>query len=66
MNILRPTKTAEKIGTHVRTLWRYARDPSMNFPPPIRIGPGVTGFDEEAVNKWLEARAALRDGPKAA
>lgn len=67
MQILRTSAVAAKCGVHPRTVWRWSRDPVLNFPRAIHVGPGVTGFDAEAVDQWLADRATMRDpAPEAA
>ena len=62
MQILRPKVTAEKCGVTPITIHRWSSDPAyahMGFPKKIFLGKNSVGFSEEAVDAFLEARAAL-------
>ncbi|MFM9921897.1 hypothetical protein VLK31_02800 [Variovorax sp. H27-G14] len=41
------------------TIWRWAADPNSDFPKPIRITDGLTVWDRESVEAFIEKRAAL-------
>ena len=58
MKIIRDARVAEKIGAKSRaTAWRKAKsDP--DFPKPIKISGGITGWIEAEVDAYLERRVA--------
>lgn len=39
------------------TIERWRRDPALNFPQPIKIGPKASRFDSAAVAMWVLRRA---------
>lgn len=43
----------------------YAFIRSKEFPPPIKIGPRASAWDDAEVDAWLAGRKALRDAPQA-
>ena len=55
MRCLRAKNGARKIDTSVSTWWRYSQtDPT--FPRPFQIGKNTTVWDEDEVDKWIEAK----------
>lgn len=45
-------RVAEIYGVSVATIWRWAKtDP--NFPQPIKISPGVTGWSAQAIEAHI-------------
>ena len=42
------------------TIWRWVKNGS--FPPPFKLGEGVTCWDAAAVNKFVEQRAGGHHG----
>jgi prophage regulatory protein len=64
MKIIRDARTAEKIGAKSRaTPWRLAKsDP--DFPKPIKVSGGITGWVESEVDAWLERRVAAARGKR--
>ncbi|MGM0583388.1 MAG: helix-turn-helix transcriptional regulator [Pseudomonadota bacterium] len=57
VRVLRWGKVAEKIGTHVSTVRRWASDDPkyahLGFPKPIELGDGSGGFIESEIDDWL-------------
>jgi hypothetical protein len=47
----------ERYSVHPTTLWRWDRDPTLGFPPPIRIN-NRKYRDVEALDAWDRIRAA--------
>lgn len=39
------------------TVWRWAADPSLNFPAPFKLGPNCTVFDLDQVEAFIAKRA---------
>lgn len=60
MKVLRVKSVAALMDVTPRSVWRYARDPKMEFPQPIPVGPGVTAFSADEIDEWLKERAAKR------
>lgn len=58
MKILRDVRVAEKIGCKSRaTVWRKAKaDP--DFPQPVSISSGITGWVESEVDAYIERKIA--------
>lgn len=65
MKIIRDVRVAEKIGAKSRTtVWRKAKS-APDFPQPVSISPGITGWIEAEVDAYIarkvaEARAKKR------
>lgn len=38
------------------TLWRWMRDPKLNFPQPIQTGPNSRVWREDELEAWIAAR----------
>jgi prophage regulatory protein len=55
---LRIWQVVEKVGLSKATIWRLSA--SGNFPKPIKISRGCTGWLEHEIDELLEARAAAR------
>jgi hypothetical protein len=49
----------ERYGVSAMTLWRWDRDPELNFPKPIRIR-GRKYRDADELDGFDACRAALR------
>jgi predicted DNA-binding transcriptional regulator AlpA len=49
-------QVCKRYGVSAMTLWRWDRNPEMNFPGPIRIN-GRKYRDEDALEAWDRARA---------
>ena len=60
MRVLRPKKTAERVG--YTNQWLRQLEARGEFPRRIRLGPNSVGHLEHEVDAWLEARARERDG----
>lgn len=48
---LRITDTAKKVGVANSTIWLWARQ--GRFPKPVKIGPRVTGWRTDDIERWL-------------
>lgn len=51
--ILRPRQVADKLGVSIATIWRWTKYRS-DFPKPFHIGPRATGFEESAIEAFIE------------
>jgi predicted DNA-binding transcriptional regulator AlpA len=51
------TKVRDRYGVSDMTLWRWLRDPKLNFPKPITIN-GRRYWREDSLSAWEDARAA--------
>jgi predicted DNA-binding transcriptional regulator AlpA len=50
------TKTLCKyLGVSAMTIWRWRRDPALNFPKPTEIN-GISYTDLDAVDEWMKQR----------
>ncbi len=56
--LLRPRECARVLGISTTSLWRWSRDPAMDFPTAIRLGKNSVAFDEFEVRVWLATRRA--------
>jgi prophage regulatory protein len=57
--IIRTKQVLEKLPWSRTTLWRRVRDGS--FPPPIRLGPNLNGWLEQAVDDKIDELVAEAD-----
>lgn len=58
MKIIRDKRVAEKIGAASRaTVWRKAKADS-DFPQPVSISPGITGWVESEVDAYIARKVA--------
>lgn len=57
MKIIRPRQAAEKCGIGIPTLWNWVRN-KQDFPRPVRLSGGVSGFVEEEIDSYLERKVA--------
>lgn len=55
---LRCSVVAVKLGVSEATIWRWVS--LGQFPKPLALSPGVSGWLESEINSWLEAKAAAR------
>lgn len=54
--IIRSKALREKLGgVATATVWRWER--AGRFPKRLQLGPNTVGWDEDAVDAWLEARS---------
>ena len=51
---LRPKMVADILGISKATLYRLIH--GGVFPPPVRLGPGITGWRKLDVEVWLAGR----------
>lgn len=55
MNIIRPNRTANKIGASLPTLWRRVKD-DPDFPQPVKMSSAITGFVESEIDAYIERK----------
>lgn len=55
--LIHQTPLAAMLGVHPKTLDRWSKDPSVKFPPPIKIN-GRKYRALKKVRAWMAARAA--------
>lgn len=60
MNIITSKEAARIAGVSRVTMWRLRKE--GDFPKPVRRGTAATGYIQDEINAWVEARAAERDG----
>jgi prophage regulatory protein len=53
--ILRVQRVAERLGVSTPTVWRWSR--AGILPAPIHVGPRVTGWSAEAIDRFVAKRA---------
>ncbi len=58
-------RTARKVRSQLGdisdvSLWRWIRNPDLNFPKPTKIS-GRLYFRADEIDTWIEDRAASRD-----
>ena len=56
---------AKRYGVHATTIWRWDRDPDLNFPKPIRIR-GRKYRSAAALDEFDSRHAEARDSTKEA
>lgn len=61
LTILRPKQAARHVGIAPSTLYRWANDPTMQFPQSVRLGANSSGWLQHELDAWLAARVAERD-----
>lgn len=52
---LRVADAAVRLGVSIPTIWRYARL-NPEFPKPIKISAGVTVFDADELDAFVDSR----------
>lgn len=58
MKILRDVRVAEKIGCKSRaTVWRKAKA-EPDFPQPVSISAGITGWIEDEIDAYIRRKVA--------
>jgi predicted DNA-binding transcriptional regulator AlpA len=56
---IRNGQLAEYLGVSAMTIWRWQRDPKLDFPQPSVVnGNCFTSLDE--VDRWMRARVVSR------
>jgi predicted DNA-binding transcriptional regulator AlpA len=61
--VLRKRDVSKLLGVSETSLWRWQRDPSLQFPKPIQLGVSRVGWLEADIYSWLEARrSATKEG----
>ena len=53
---IRVKQLKEDYGIDRVTAWRWAGDPSKNFPRPVRLSSGVSVYEVAEVDAWFAAR----------
>jgi len=57
--ILRVKTVCGRVGdVNPSTIWRWEQDPKIAFPKRIKIGPNVSGWVEDEVDRWIAQRSA--------
>jgi predicted DNA-binding transcriptional regulator AlpA len=54
---------AKYLGTTTMTVWRWRRNPAVNFPQASVIN-GIEYTDLQEVDEWMRARVVNRHGLK--
>lgn len=57
MKILRDKQVADVIGQSRATVWRRSKL-EADFPKPVKVSRGVTGWVEQEVQAWLTKRVS--------
>jgi predicted DNA-binding transcriptional regulator AlpA len=60
---VRNGKLAQYVGVSNMTIWRWKRDPELNFPAASEIN-GIEFNDLDAVDAWMRERLVERHGGK--
>lgn len=55
-NYVRAKQAAAHLKINPSTLWDWAKK-RPDFPKPVKAGPGVTLFDLNAIDAWLQSCA---------
>lgn len=50
-----------RLGVSRSTVERLRRNPTAQFPKPIKIGPNSVRYDSAELDQWLDARRAGGD-----
>ncbi len=58
MRLLHYREVVARTGLSRTTIWRLVR--AGDFPRPVRISPGRTGFLEDEVSDWIETKRTAR------
>lgn len=53
---IRPKQLKEDYGINRVTAWRWGNDETSGFPKAIRLSPGVSVYDADAIDAWFEER----------
>jgi prophage regulatory protein len=61
MHISRPRQAADKLGIGLSTLW-YKIKTDPEFPKPLKLSEGVTGFVDSELDAYIESRVAISRG----
>lgn len=43
-----------KLPISLATLWRWSKDPTSNFPKPIKLNKGTTVWDATEIDQFIE------------
>lgn len=55
VRILRVKEVANRVGGSVSLVWKLAAE-DPDFPKPVRVTPGITGFVEDEVDAFITAK----------
>ncbi|MCO5106648.1 MAG: AlpA family phage regulatory protein [Burkholderiaceae bacterium] len=61
MRILRVEQVADRIGGSRALVWRKAKE-EADFPKPIKVTPGITGWLEHEVDAYIARRVVESRG----
>lgn len=53
-NMLRPVEVCKRLGISRSTLYHWVDQ--GRFPHPVLVGPGVRGWREDVLRRWLAER----------
>ncbi|EMP4113325.1 AlpA family phage regulatory protein [Vibrio alginolyticus] len=53
LKVLRSAQLSELLGISQTTLWRWRKDPTIQFPTPIALGPRVVAWKFMDIEAWL-------------
>ncbi|HDZ8966669.1 helix-turn-helix transcriptional regulator [Aeromonas veronii] len=57
--LITTTTVAQTCNVSRATIERWRRDPALNFPRPIKIGPKSVRFDADELAAWIASRRAV-------
>jgi prophage regulatory protein len=55
---LRAADLAQRFGVHPVTVWKWVR--SGNLPQPTKLGPGVSAWRSDVLERWEAERSAAK------
>jgi len=48
-----------KLPISLATLWRWSKDPTSNFPKPIKLNKGTTVWDASEIDEFIKSQRDL-------
>lgn len=57
-NFLPIKDVAKRLGVNRCTVWRYLKNPTLNFPRPVKFTAGCVRFPSSEVDAWAATRRA--------
>ena len=69
VQFLRVNAVAYRYDTTASTIWRWSREARfahLNFPKPVKLGPGTTAWKSAELDTFDAERIAMRDAEEVA
>jgi predicted DNA-binding transcriptional regulator AlpA len=62
--LIRNSRLSQRYGVRRETIYKWKRDPRVNFPKPAAISNGIEYFDPDELDEYDQASLAKRNAER--